>query len=299
MDQDSRAESVELPSGVGQTAIGVARGRAMETRRADRLFDDPLAATFVEAAGASFESTPSSAGMDIRPMRDAYVAIRTRFFDEALLGACADGIRQAVILGAGLDARAFRLPWPDGARVFELDVPDLFDFKERVLTDKRAIARCERVVVRVDLRQDWPVALHARGFRDAERSAWLLEGLLMYLTQAERDLLLSHISAQSAAGSRMALEPPTWQIPANLAPTVARGTLDQSTMATAARLAQAAAEDAAVADPAGWLHGWGWRAQLFDVAERFAAYGRELAPGVAGMLNASRRWLVTAERRAG
>jgi len=298
MDQDSRAEPVELPSGVGQTAIGVARGRAVESRRTDRLFDDPLAAAFVEAAGASFELAPSSAGMDIRPMGDAYVAIRTRFFDDALVGACADGIRQVVILGAGLDARAFRLAWPDDARVFELDVPDVFDFKERVLTAQRATARCARLVVQVDLRQDWPAAVHAHGFRDDERSAWLLEGLLMYLTQAERDLLFSHITAQSAADSRMALEPPTWQIPANLAPTVARGTLDQSTMAAAARLAQAAVEDAAVADPAGWLHGWGWRAQLFDVAERFAAYGRELAPGVAGMLSASRRWLATAERRA-
>jgi O-methyltransferase involved in polyketide biosynthesis len=110
----------------------------------------------------------------------------------------------------------------------------------------------------------------------------------MYLTQAERDHLVSHVTAQSTAGSRMALEPPTWQIPAHLASTVARGTLDQSTIATAGRLAQAAVEDAAVADPAGWLHGWGWRADLFDVAKRFVAYGRELAPGVAGMLSASR-----------
>jgi methyltransferase (TIGR00027 family) len=107
--------------------------------------------------------------MDIRPMRDAYVAIRTRFFDDALIGACADGIRQVVTLGAGLDARAFRLPWPDGTRVFELDVPDVFDFKERVLADQDAKARCECVVVRVDLRLDWPAALHALGFRDDER----------------------------------------------------------------------------------------------------------------------------------
>jgi methyltransferase (TIGR00027 family) len=299
MDQDTRTESAELPSGVGQTAIGVARGRAVESRRTDRLFDDPLAAAFVEAAGANFESTPSNPGMDIRPMRDAYVAIRTRFFDDALIGACADGIRQVVILGAGLDARAFRLPWPDDTRVFELDVPDVFDFKERVLTDQRAKARCGRVVVRVDLRKDWPAVLRARGFRPDQRSAWLLEGLLMYLTQSERDLLLSHITAQSATDSRMAVEPPTWQIPAHLASTLARGTLDQSTIATAGKLAQAAVEDAAVADPAGWLRGCGWRAELFDVAERFAAYGRELAPGVAGMLSASRRWLATAERSAG
>jgi hypothetical protein len=75
--------------------------------------------------------------------------------------------------------------------------------------------------------------------------------------------------------------------PAEVAATVARGTLDQATMAMAAQLSQAAAEEAAVGDPAGWLSGWGWRVHLYDVAERFAAYGRELSPGVAGTLNAS------------
>ena len=147
----------------------------------------------------------------------------------------------------------------------------------------------------VDLRQDWPAALRSYAFRADQPGAWLLEGLLMYLTQAE-DRLVAQIIGLSTSGSCMALEPPNWQVPAHLAPTVARGVLDQSAMAMALRLSQAAAGEAAVADPAGWLGGWGWQVLLYDVAERFAAYGRDPSPGVAAMLRTTRRWLATAER---
>ncbi len=297
MEQRVSSGPAELPSAVGQTAIGVARARALESRRPDRLFDDPLAAAFVEAAGADFNSPASSSSMDVRPMRDAYVAIRTRFFDEALLGASNDSIRQVVIPGAGLDVRAFRLPWHGDVSVFELDVPDVFEFKERVLAEHGATPRCERIVVPSDLRQDWPTALRSSGFRADQASVWLLEGVLMYLTQVERDLLIGRISRLADSASRMAAEPPTWRIPADVAATVARGTLDQATMALAAQLSQAAGEEPSVADPAGWLSGWGWRVQLYDVAERFAAYGRQPTPGVADLPGATRRrWLATAER---
>jgi methyltransferase (TIGR00027 family) len=230
-------------------------------------------------------------------MRDAYVAIRTRFFDDALLSASDDGIRQVVIPGAGLDARAFRMPWNDRTRVFELDISDVFEFKERVLAEQSATPRCQRIVVPVDLRDDWPTALRSSGFRADQPSVWLLEGVLMYLTQAESDRLIATISGLADSGSRMAVEPPTWRIPAEVASAVARGTLDRATMAMAAQLSQAAAEDASVTDPVGWLSGWGWRVQLYDVAERFAAYSRATSPGVAAMLGAGpRRWLATAER---
>jgi len=119
----------------------------------------------------------------------------------------------------------------------------------------------------------------------------------MYLTQREKDRLIEHVGSLADSGSRIAVEPPTWRIPAEVASTVARGTLDQATMATAAQLSQAAAEEASVADPAGWLSRWGWTVQLYDVGERFATYGRELSPAVADMLSAGpRRWLATAER---
>ena len=189
------------------------------------------------------------------------------------------------------------MPWHEGTRVFELDVPDVFAFKERVLADQGAKPRCERVVVPADLREDWQTALITSSFRADVPSIWLLEGVLMYLTQAERDRLMEQISRLADSTSRMAVEPPTWRIPPDVAATVARGRLDQATMAMAAQLSQSAAEEASVADLAGWLSGWGWRTQLYDVAERFAAYGRAPGQGVTDMLNASRRrWLATAER---
>jgi methyltransferase (TIGR00027 family) len=189
------------------------------------------------------------------------------------------------------------LPWYDGTRVFELDMADVFEFKERVLAEQRANPRCERIVVPVDLRDDLPTALRSSKFRADKGSVWLLEGVLMYLTQAERDRLIEQVSSLADSASRMAVEPPTWRSPAEVASTVARGTLDQATMAMAAQLSQAAAEEASVADPAGWLSGWGWRVQLYDVIERFAACGREPSPDFADMLSASRRrWLAIGER---
>jgi hypothetical protein len=83
-----------------------------------------------------------------------------------------------VLLAAGLDTRAFRLTWPDGVRLFELDLPDLVDYKERVLAEQAAVPRCQRTVLRVDLREDWPARLESAGLRPGEPTAWLIEGLL-------------------------------------------------------------------------------------------------------------------------
>ncbi|HEY2427576.1 MAG TPA: SAM-dependent methyltransferase, partial [Acidimicrobiales bacterium] len=110
-----------LPAGVGRTAIGVAALRAAESERSDRLFADPYAARFVAAA----EWVPGATS----PALAVWVAIRTRFLDELVLDATSGKCRQVVLLGAGLDTRAFRLDWPAGVRVFEVDVPDVLDFK--------------------------------------------------------------------------------------------------------------------------------------------------------------------------
>src|SRR5262249_54799214 len=124
-----------LPRGVGLTALSVADARARESARPDRLFDDPFAQLFVDAAGAEFAPPSTANAIDIRAARAEYVAIRTRFFDDELRAACAAGCRQVVVLAAGLDTRAFRLEWPVGARLFELDVAEVLAFKERVLAD--------------------------------------------------------------------------------------------------------------------------------------------------------------------
>jgi methyltransferase (TIGR00027 family) len=284
------AESPRLPDGVGQTAFSVARARAAESRRADRLFEDPLAAAFV---GNFADSAPApDQGFDVRAMLSEYVAIRTRFFDDALRAACDSGIRQIVVLAAGLDARAFRLDWPPDTRLFEIDTPEMFAFKEHVLVRAAAQARCDRRIIGVDLREDWPSALLAHDFAPQRRSVWLMEGLLMHLSEPERDGLMARVGELSAEGSQLALEPPVWTVPPDLAPVVARGVLDQATIARTLALQRAAASELSVSEPSTWLRQWGWQPHLYDVAERFAAYGRGVAPVAAG----SRRWLATAVR---
>jgi len=150
----------------------------------------------------------------VRRMKDN-MAARTKFFDEFFLTATgggnsaeatAAGIRQVVILAAGLDARAYRLPWPAGTVVYEIDQPEVIAFKTTTLTGLGAEPTADRRTVAIDLRQDWPAALREAGF-DADRpTAWIAEGLLGYLPPDAQDRLLDNITALSAAGSRFATE---------------------------------------------------------------------------------------------
>ena len=183
---------------VSKTALGVARVRAAENERPDRLFDDPWAARFCAAAPdqvPSGERTPLSLAFAF------HAIIRTRFYDDYLLGS---GCRQVVLLAAGLDSRAFRLDWPPNTRLYELDLPKVMAFKETVLGD--AEPRCARTVVPTDLREDWATALQDKGFQPDQPTAWLAEGLLIYLSPADADGLLSAVTALSAPGSRIAFE---------------------------------------------------------------------------------------------
>jgi methyltransferase (TIGR00027 family) len=293
-------ESPHSPSGVSETAFNVAQARVEESQRSDRLFDDPLASAFVAARGEPRgEVTQAPDAVNLRPILHPYVAIRTRFFDDALLEATATGIHQVVILGAGLDARALRLPWPTGTRVFELDLPELFAFKERVIAQRGAEPRCDRVVIPVDLRDDWPAALEAQGFSRTRASAWLLEGLLMYLTEGERDHLYSRLGKLAAPDSRMALEPPVWTVAADALPDIVRGVVAHDTISRVmAEHRASAATDRLVADPSAWLDARGWHARLYDVVDRFEAYGRPVPAAVAAANNVMRRYLATAERTA-
>jgi O-methyltransferase involved in polyketide biosynthesis len=138
----------ESLDGVSETALGAAEMRAEEREQPDPLFDDPYAAGFVAAAPPLFPDLPSlEDDPQLSALKDAFlaeIAIRTRFYDDYLLSACAAGCRQIVILAAGLDARAFRLDWPAGVQVFELDLPNLFAFKEQVLDEQHATPRCAR-----------------------------------------------------------------------------------------------------------------------------------------------------------
>ena len=194
----------DITSSVGVTALAVAAGRATETRRDDRLVNDPLAQTFVDAAGPALPLPDGPSDEDDAWLLQAgYQGVRSRFFDEALLGA---GTRQVVLLAAGLDARALRLDWPSGTTVFEVDQPRVLDFKDEVIDSVDGTPTARRVRVPVDLRDDWPRALTGAGFDPERPTAWLAEGLLPYLPADAERLLFDRVHALSAPGSRIAVE---------------------------------------------------------------------------------------------
>ena len=238
--------------GVGGTGLTVAGIRAEETARPDRLFADPLAAAFVAAAGSPPPQATSRQAAALR----LWIVARTVFLDELITAACADGVRQVVLLGAGFDTRAFRLPWPPGVRCFELDTGDVLAAKQQVLTEQGAVAGCERIVVPTDLGGDWPPALRAAGLDPVWPAIWVAEGLLVYLSPGQVDRLLDEVTSLSAPASRLGL---TFR---NREPG------DQSAPAPALR--RSVAPD----DPAGWLAGHGWAAELASAREVLRAHGR-------------------------
>jgi methyltransferase (TIGR00027 family) len=265
----SMPETVGIPEGVGETGLAIAAIRAEETARPDRLFADPLAGAFVAAAGwAPRRVAPGDRRAAVLRF---WVVARTVFLDELLASACADGCRQVVLLGAGFDTRAFRLSWPPGVRFFELDRADVLDSKARVLTEQAARAGCERVPVVCDLREDWPGALLAAGFEPDRPAVWIAEGLLVYLTAAERDALLADVTGLSAPGSRLGLTM------TSRSPSGEDGPGRVTRMMT---LWRSAAPD----DPAGWLAGHGWAARLASARDLLTAHGRSVpgAPAPSG-----------------
>ena len=206
----------DLASSVGATATMVAAARAMASRADDPLIDDPFAEPLVRAVGVDVLTRLATGDLPAADLGgDATVgmarmadnmAVRTVFFDEFFLDATGAAVTQAVILASGLDSRAYRLPWPTGTVVFEIDQPDVIEFKTRTLADLGAEPTASRRTVAIDLRDDWPAALKAAGFDPAKPTAWAAEGLLGYLPADAQDRLLDTITALSAPGSRFATE---------------------------------------------------------------------------------------------
>lgn len=212
----SDSDTWDLASSVGATATMVATARALASRDPNPIINDPFAAPLVRAVGMEFftrvvdgEIDPSAAGEngagELQTETDS-MAVRTRFFDDFFTDAAAAGIRQSVILAAGLDSRAYRLNWPAGSVVYEVDQPQVIAFKTETMAGLGAEPTAERRTVAVDLREDWPAALREHGFDDTKPSAWSAEGLLMYLPPEAQDRLFDHITALSAPGSRIATE---------------------------------------------------------------------------------------------
>ena len=206
---------------VGTTATLVATARALGNRAG--LINDPFAEPLVRAAGMDFFTQVASGELAISDLGDNngfalltdLFAVRTRFFDNFLTDAGRAGIRQAVILASGLDARPYRLWWPAGTTVYEIDQPQVIDFKTQTLRGLDAPPNTNRRAVGIDLRRDWPEALRRVGFDATQPTVWIAEGLFIgFLPPATQDRLLDNVTALSAAGSRAAADYlPDWRRP--------------------------------------------------------------------------------------
>ncbi|OYN76870.1 class I SAM-dependent methyltransferase [Mycolicibacterium sphagni] len=203
----------DLASSVGATATSVAASRALASQGPDALIHDPYADALVKAVGVDYliRMANGEASIEDDPMLNRrrmteQIAVRTRFFDDVFTNAARDGINQAVILASGLDTRAYRMSWPAGAVVFELDQPQVIEFKSRVMADQGVSPTAERRAIGVDLRDDWPAALRENGFDANQPTVWIAEGLLIYLPPEAQDRLLDSVTALSAPDSRFATE---------------------------------------------------------------------------------------------
>ncbi|BBU24799.1 class I SAM-dependent methyltransferase [Mycobacterium xenopi] len=209
----SEGDTWDITTSVGSTALFVATARALEAQKPDPLAVDPFAEVFCRAVGG-----PSAEVLDGRapehPLKTtdfgehfvSFQGARTRYFDNYFRRAADAGVRQVVILAAGLDSRAYRLPWPGGTTIFELDQPQVLKFKREVLAERGDQPTAERREVAVDLREDWPQALRDSGFDPAKPSAWIAEGLLIYLPASAQEELFKGIDVMAAPGSHLAVE---------------------------------------------------------------------------------------------
>lgn len=274
---------------MGRTALGLAAERHWETSRVDRLFADPLAEAFLHAAaahGTAPRPRPGRAG--VRHASDTlrgFFSLRTWWFDQRALDAARTGCRQVVLLGAGLDTRAFRLNWPADTRVFELDDAEVLAFKNHVLATQQTQPRCFRTCVPTDLATTWSTDLTAAGFDPTRPTVWLAEGLLIYLDVGELDRLLETITTLSARHSRLVLEHCNAALPQ----------LPVMQDMAQRRAALGIVQKSSLEDPEQWLAGHGWHAELADPALLAAQTGRQLPTELNPQHGATARiWLATA-----
>ena len=198
---------------VGTTATLVATARALATRAG--LINDPFAKPLVRAVGVDFFTQVATGERAISELGDNngfalltdLFAVRTRFFDNFLTDAGRAGIRQAVILASGLDARPYRLWWPAGTTVYEIDQPGVIEFKTQTLRGLAATPTADRRAAGIDLRREWPEALGRLGFDATKPTVWIAEGLFIgYLAPATQARLLNNVTRLSAPGSRVAAD---------------------------------------------------------------------------------------------
>jgi len=285
-------DSWDIATSVGSTAVMVAAARAAETERDAPLIRDPYARVLVSGAGTgvwefmlddSFadkvaQVDPESAA--ILEHMGNYQAVRTHFFDAFFADAAAAGIGQVVILASGLDSRAYRLAWPDGTKVFEIDQPKVLDYKAETLARHGVAPSATRYEVPVDLRHDWPKALADAGFETAAPTSWLAEGLLMYLPAEAQDRLFADVTRLSAPGSRVAVE--TVGVQAQDRRELMRERFQkisaQFGMEDAVDVGDLMYHDEDRADVTDWLNDHGWTATSVTSRQEMQRLGRWVLP---------------------
>ncbi|WP_405164262.1 SAM-dependent methyltransferase [Nocardia sp. NBC_01499] len=275
----TEGDTWDINTSVGSTAVFVAAARALAGRRPEPLAVDPYAEVFVRAAGPEWADlldgkvTEHSLldpgfGASFQTFQEA----RTRYFDDYFAAVMAAGVRQIVILAAGLDARAYRLPWPDGTIVYELDLPPVLEFKRQALAANGDKPRADRREVPVDLREDWPKALREHGFDPAAPTAWLVEGLLPYLPADATDQLFDNIERTSAPGSRVAIEELGKQ------PEPAGTEVEQPESVVAARSDwESLVYNEQRPDAVRWFTARGWHAEGISLPDYLESLGRKTA----------------------
>jgi methyltransferase (TIGR00027 family) len=210
--EENERDTWDITTSVGSTALFVAAARALEAQKERPLSLDPYAELFCRAVGGELADLLDGKDPDNRLASDfgryfvSFQAARTKYFDEYFAEAAAAGVRQIVLLAAGLDSRAYRLPWPDGTVVYELDQPQVLEFKREVLAQYGDTPTADRREVAIDLRDDWPGALQAAGFDPSRPSAWIAEGLLIYLPANAQEQLFTGIDELADSGSWVAVE---------------------------------------------------------------------------------------------
>jgi len=268
-------------SSLAETAHWTAAARSMETLREDALFADPWAAALAGKAGEAWLARSAGNAFGTLPM-----VIRTRYFDDFLKeGVWQQGLRQVVILAAGLDTRAYRLEWPTGTILFELDKPEVLAYKQGILDPAGAKPSCERIAVAADLSADWVDSMVENGFTASAPTIWLLEGILFYLPNEIIGTILEQLSSVSAARSRLGFDIINQF---TLTSPLTRAWINMQAM-------QGAPWIGWMDDPPGYLGKNGWQAALCQPGAPQANFGRWTLP-VIPLENPSlpHNWYVTA-----
>jgi methyltransferase (TIGR00027 family) len=295
----SDGDTWDIATSVGATAVMVASARAAETAGEQPLIRDEFAQILIDgpelAALVAKMSTTYTANPELEAVRRHmvnYQAARTHFFDAYFAAAAAAGIRQHVILAAGLDSRAYRLDWPAGTSVYEVDQPKVLEYKAATLAANGAQPVADRHEVPADLRFDWPKTLRDKGFDPAQRTAWLAEGLLMFLPGDAEERLFSDIDALSAPGSRVCIEDFTFDDAAREAYAQRRAKTDELRQRIGDENVFDPGDlwymDDERGDPATWFNAHNWRVESLAGGDYLTQLGRPLPeePNVAATFRA-------------